>query len=120
MSTLAAFLWLFVATLTQSPAHLVFRDDFKGRLGEGWSWIREDPRAWRVTADGLEIRDPPGNTWGAANDAKNVLVRAIPDPASGAVEVSVTVSNRPGNQYEQIDLVWYYDDGHMVKIGQEQ
>jgi hypothetical protein len=82
--------------------------------------VREDPKAWRVTGQGLEIRIQPGNMWGPANNAKNVLVRAVPDPAKEPVEVAVTVSNRPTEQYEQVDLVWYYDDSHMVKIGQEQ
>ncbi len=108
--------------LGQSPrrGEIVFQDDFKAKLGEGWQWIREDPAAWRIGKDGLEIRVQPGNMWGGANDAKNVLVRAIPEPATGTIEVSVTVTNRPSGQYEQIDLVWYYDDRHMVKIGQEQ
>jgi regulation of enolase protein 1 (concanavalin A-like superfamily) len=107
---------------TQAPARdaIVFQDDFDAKLGDGWSWVREDPAAWRVRKEGLEIRVQPGNMWGAANDAKNVLVRTIPEPGTGTVELSVTVTNRPTGQYEQIDLVWYYDDRHMVKIGQEQ
>lgn len=120
MRTLAALVWVVWSGLVQPPPELIFHDDFKGKLGGGWSWIREDPAAWRVTSDGLEVRVQPGNMWGPANDAKNVLVRAIPEPSRGAIEVSVTVSNRPAHQYEQIDLVWYYDDRHMVKIGQEQ
>jgi regulation of enolase protein 1 (concanavalin A-like superfamily) len=32
---------------------------------------------------------------------------------------SWTFSNKPTEQYEQADLVWYYDDGNMVKCGQE-
>lgn len=99
---------------------ILFRDDFAGRLAGGWSWVREEPGAWRVTDAGLEIRILPGNMWGKANNAKNVLVRAVPDPATQPVEVAVTVSNKPACQYEQVDLVWYYDDAHMVKIGQEQ
>jgi len=55
--------------------------------------------------------------WGPANDARNVLVRKL-EGASSA-QVSMTVSNKPTGQYEQVDLVWYYDDSHMVKIGQE-
>src|SRR5207302_4614272 len=98
---------------------LVFQDDFKGKLQEGWLWLREDSKAWRVTEQGLEVRLQPGNLWGPANDAKNVLVRAAPDAAKGEVEISVTVSNRPSGQYEQVDLVWYYDDSNMVKLGQE-
>jgi regulation of enolase protein 1 (concanavalin A-like superfamily) len=96
-----------------------FRDSFKGKLASGWSWIREDPKGWRVTDAGLQVRLQPGNMWGPANDAKNVLVRRAPDPAQGEIEISVTFANSPTEQWEQCDLVWYYDDGHMVKCGQE-
>lgn len=98
---------------------VLFEDDFNGRLGAGWSWVREHREAWRVSARGLEVRVEPGNMWGRANDARNVLIRPAPDLAAGAVAISVTVENRPTAQYEQVDLVWYYDDSHMVKIGQE-
>ncbi len=96
-----------------------FRDTFQGKIGPGWSWIREDPAAWRVSDKGLEVRVQPGNMWGAANDAKNLLVRPAPDPAQGEVDVSMTVTNTPLEQYEQSDLVWYYNDSNMVKCGQE-
>ena len=98
---------------------LLFQDNFNGRLGEGWSWVRKHPQAWRVSDRGLEVRIEPGNMWGAANDAKNVLVRPAPDILPGGIEFTVTIENRPTSQYEQVDLVWYYDDSHMVKLGQE-
>ena len=111
---------LILFTVAASHADdILFRGDFKGRLGEGWSWRREDPKAWRVTERGLEVRLQPGNLWGPPNNAKNVLVRDAPDPVKGEVEVSVSVTNQPTEQYEQVDLVWYYDDSHMVKLGQE-
>jgi regulation of enolase protein 1 (concanavalin A-like superfamily) len=81
--------------------------------------VLDPPKGWRVTENGLEVRVQPGNMWGGGNDARNVLVRPAPDPSSLEVRVSVTVSNRPTEQYEQVDLVWYYDDSHMVKLGQE-
>ena len=109
---------LFGVTICHAD-ELLFQDDFKGKLATGWSWLREDPNAWRVTERGLEVRVQPGNMWGPPNDAKNVLVRAAPDPGANVVEVSVTVTNHPTEQYEQVDLVWYYDDSHMVKLGQE-
>ena len=96
-----------------------FHDPFRGRLAEGWNWVREDPEGWRITDSGLEIRVQPGNMWGGANDARNILIREAPQPEGGSVTVSVHLSNRPTAQYEQVDLVWYYDDSHMVKIGQE-
>jgi regulation of enolase protein 1 (concanavalin A-like superfamily) len=93
--------------------------DANNRLAEGWSWKRENPGGWRIRDGALEIRVEPGNMWGPQNDARNVLVRRVPEPATQQVTVSITVSNRPTEQYEQVDLVWYYDDSHMVKIGQE-
>jgi len=98
----------------------IFRDDFNGMLAEGWSWVRENPAAWRVTEDGLEIRVEPGNLWGKANNARNVLVRSLPEGDDGALSIALTVTNAPTNQYEQVNLVWYYDDRHMVKIGLER
>ena len=97
----------------------LFRDPFKSKLGDGWWWLREHRNAWRVTERGLEVRIEPGNMWGPANDAKNVLLRTAPDSATSEIEISVNVENRPTGQYEQVDLVWYYSDGHMVKLGQE-
>jgi regulation of enolase protein 1 (concanavalin A-like superfamily) len=102
--------------LGQEP---VFKDDFKGGLAGGWRWLREHREAWRTTERGLEVRIEPGNMWGGGNNARNVLVRAAPDPAAGEVEVALTVENRPTEQYEQVDLVWYYTDSYMVKLGQE-
>lgn len=99
---------------------LIFQDDFHGKLGPGWSWVREHREAWRATDDGLQIRIEPGNMWGPQNDGKNVLVRPAPaQDANSSIEVSVTFQNQPTNQYEQVDLVWYFSDSNMVKLGEE-
>jgi regulation of enolase protein 1 (concanavalin A-like superfamily) len=114
--------FLLLALLTVATCHadeILFQDDFKDKLGEGWSWTREHREGWRVTRRGLEVRVEPGNMWGAANDARNVLVRAAPGTAKDEIEISVSIENKPAEQYEQTDLVWYYDDSHMVKLGQE-
>ena len=97
----------------------MFQDDFKLKLGEGWSWVREHREAWRSSERGLEVRIEPGNMWGSANDAKNVLLRPAPNAATNEIQITATVENRPTAQYEQVDLVWYYDDSHMVKLGLE-
>ncbi len=120
----AKLLWamwalVLLAAMSGHAGEVLFQDDFKGRLGEGWAWRREDPKGWRITAHGLEVRTLPGNMWGPGNNAKNVLVRSLPDPALGDLEISANITNQPTAQYEQVDLVWYYDDSHMVKLGQE-
>lgn len=56
--------------------------------------------------------------WGPENSGKNVLARMLPS-TPGKLEVTVSVENRPTEQYEQVDLVWYVNDSYMVKIGQE-
>ena len=96
-----------------------FAENFHARLAPEWHWEREHPEAWRLTSKGLEIRIEPGNMWGSQNDARNVLIHPAPNPAEGRIEISVLVENTPTNQYEQVDLTWFYDDSNMVKIGEE-
>jgi regulation of enolase protein 1 (concanavalin A-like superfamily) len=96
-----------------------FSDPFQQEIKDGWSWIREHSGAWRMTPRALEIKVEPGNMWGGANDAKNILMRDLPDAAGDKWTVSATFHNQPTEQYEQVDLVWYYNDSYQVKIGQE-
>ena len=128
MDTMIGFmlrLFLLLIALSACPFGLcaaeqvLFEDRFRGKLADGWTWIRENPKGWRVRDEELEVRVEPGNMWGPPNNAKNVLVRPLPDPLPASIEISVTISNAPTEQYEQVDLVWYYDDSHMVKLGQE-
>src|SRR5512137_1887607 len=78
---------------------VLFQDDFRNGLRQGWSWVREHRGAWRVTESGLEVRVEPGNMWGPKNDARNVLVRPAPDVTGSEIEVSVSVENKPTCQY---------------------
>jgi regulation of enolase protein 1 (concanavalin A-like superfamily) len=111
--------FLFLAASVDAET-VSFRDAFAGKLDKGWTWRRENPAAWRIAEGALEIRIEPGNMWGPQNDARNVLIRKLPPlSANTAIRVSMTVSNKPTEQYEQVDLVWYYEDSHMVKIGHE-
>ncbi len=111
---------LWIAASQNAIAETVlFEDHFDGSMQAGWTWLRQDRDAWRLNNQGLEIRVQPGNMWGAANDARNVLLCPVPDAGQGMIEVAVVVTNAPTEQYEQIDLVWYYTDSFMVKIGLE-
>ena len=86
----------------------------------GWTWKRENPEGWRLRDGGLEIKIEPGNMWGKKNDAKNVLLIPIAeDLQTLGADVQVTLANSPTRRWEQVDLVWYYRDSHMVKIGLE-
>ena len=53
-----------IALLAITPAladEVLFQDDFKAKLGEGWAWLREHREAWRVAERGLEVRLEPSN-----------------------------------------------------------
>ena len=106
--------------LDLGQARPVLADEFRDQLVDGWSWVREDPKGWRVKDGELQIRIQPGNMWGGANNARNVLVRDAPDPALGPLVVQVLVTHEPTEQWEQAGIMWYGDDGHMVKIIREQ
>lgn len=97
------------------------KNPFAGKsLPDVWTWKRSNPKAWRLRDGGLEIKIEPGNMWGRMNDAKNVLLIPIAnDLRELGTDVQVTLANSPTRRWEQVDLVWYYRDSHMVKIGLE-
>jgi len=54
---------LLAGSLFAAEPSVVFEDTFKGKLGEGWTWLRENPKAWRIADDALELRIEPGDAW---------------------------------------------------------
>ena len=101
--------------LSQEPG--IFEDDFEGKPGEGWSWLREDPKTWRIKDGGLEICVQPG----VAHNVKNALVRKAPDRSKGkwCFEVTVTNNTVPTQQYEQAGITWYNNGKPVFKFVKE-
>jgi regulation of enolase protein 1 (concanavalin A-like superfamily) len=102
--------------LVRAEAEELLRDS---KLPANARWLRENPKTWQVTNGMLRLRIEPGNMWGPANDGKNVLLVPLPDDPAERVTISAIVSNTPTAQWEQIDLVWFYTEGNMVKLGHE-
>jgi regulation of enolase protein 1 (concanavalin A-like superfamily) len=96
----------------------IFEDSFSGKLADGWTWVREDPKGWRVDEKGLHIRNQHGSLWGGGNDARNVLLRPLPPlpDDGGALAVDVTVRHKPQINAEQAGLVYHVDDENYVKL----
>jgi len=114
----AALLALVLATrLPAADAVIVFEDRFEGRLAQGWTWLREDPKTWRLKDGALEIRVEPGR----APDVKNALLYPAPDRMKRpyAIEVTVTFTTPPTNQYEQGGITWYHDGKPAFKLVHE-
>jgi len=114
--TLAALLLPIVSLFAAEP-RVLFEDRFDGKLADGWTWLRENPKAWRFRDGALEIRVEPG----AANNVKNALVRKAPDRGKGkyAFEVTVTALADPIQQYEQAGLTLYIDGKPHYKVVKE-
>jgi regulation of enolase protein 1 (concanavalin A-like superfamily) len=128
MKTRSLFLFAALA-FTTLPCPAIAADEggdalvnekFTAAPATPWKWVRENRKAWKTGPKGLEVLIEPGNMWGPANDAKNLLIRPAPEAGGAELEITATVTNQPTNQYEQIDLTWYFDDSHMVKIGLEK
>ena len=100
-------------------AEVVFEDAFTQRLGDGWTWLREDPAHWRIRGDALEIMVRPGK----AATVKNALVRPAPDRTEAgavyAIDVMVKNLSRPKRQYEQAGITWYTGGKPVFKLVKE-
>ncbi|MDZ7618969.1 MAG: hypothetical protein U1E05_18335 [Patescibacteria group bacterium] len=97
---------------------VLFEDRFDGKLAAGWTWLRENPDAWRVRDGALEIRIEPG----LAHNVKNALLRPAPDRRAGKYAFEVTVTNTvpPTQQYEQAGITWYTGGEPVFKIVKER
>lgn len=98
---------------------VLFEDKFATNLGEGWSWVREDPKAWRVEKGELLIRSLPGALYREMNNCKNVLLRTPPEVKKSKLIVEVTLRNLPKEQFEHAGIVWYRDDDDYVVLSKE-
>ncbi len=107
---------IVLTPIVQSKA-VLFEENFDGKLDAGWSWLRENPSAWRIREGALEIRNEPG----AAHNVKNALVRSAPDRSGGKFAIDVTVTNdtKPTRQYEQAGITWYNDGKPVFKLVKE-
>lgn len=94
-------------------------ENFRDALDEDWTWVRENPDAWRLTESGLENLVEPGTMWSKTSDAKNVLLRSLPAGWESGIDITCELWHSPKKRWETANLVWYFDDGNMVKLGLE-
>ena len=97
---------------------VLFQDSFEKKLGDGWTWLRENKDTWRIKDGALEIQVEPG----VAHNVKNALLRKSPDRSKKkfAVEVTVTFTSDPTRQYEQAGITWYHDKKPVFKLVHER
>ena len=96
---------------------VLFADPFKGKLAEGWHWIRPTDSDWSASDDGLRIKSLPGTLWLTSNNAKNLLLRQL--TATNGYSLSVAVTSEPSRNGEQAGLLLYVDDDNYIKVVRE-
>ena len=99
--------------MNSSNKQVIFEDNFNGKLGEGWLWLRENPDHWHIRDGGLEILIEPG----VADTVRNALLRPAPNRNDGnyAIEVTITNHTHPSQQYEQAGITWYINGKPIFK-----
>ncbi len=110
----------FAAPPADDKEPVLFEEAFNGRLGDGWSWVREDPKAWKIDQGALVIHTSTGSLWQKENDNHNILLRTPPDAKDGGLAVEVLVENEPTNGFEHAGLIWYCDDDNYVLLSKEK
>jgi regulation of enolase protein 1 (concanavalin A-like superfamily) len=114
---LLATQWMLPCLASAAEPHVLFEDTFDEKLGDGWTWLRENTDFWRIKDGALEIRVEPGK----ANTVKNVLLRKAPDRSTTnfTVEVTITFTTDPTQQYEQGGITWYQQKKPVFKLVHE-
>jgi regulation of enolase protein 1 (concanavalin A-like superfamily) len=96
----------------------IFEDHFNNKLSDGWAWIHEEPKAWKIGHNALHLRTLPGSLWGEINNAHNFLLRPAINLTEG-LTIQVNVTNYPQLMGEQAGLIWYHDDDNYIKLVKE-
>ena len=102
------------ASLTSTPDRKFFRDDFNEELDSEWSWVREDPENWSLTAlpGALQINVAGG--YVAEETNPNLLLRSAPE---GDFQIQTQLTFRPTRNYQFAGLIIYEDSSNFLQAG---
>lgn len=120
--TVAVFVVLFLATRTTSAnpsaplATVTWIDNFEGTsLDSRWSWIRQDPTHWSLTANPgfLRITTQTGSLRATANNQNNLLMALAP---TGNFTVTTKVTIPVSQNKQNAGIFVYADDDNFVAL----
>ena len=93
-----------------------WRDDFdSSTLDPAWSWVREDPSHWSLTANPghMRILTQAGGVFGPGNNQHNLLLAAAP---AGDFQIATQVTIAPSENFQHATLLVYQDDDNYVQV----
>ncbi|HUV72454.1 MAG TPA: DUF1349 domain-containing protein [Clostridia bacterium] len=86
-------------------------DDFNETKDAAWSWVREDPNYWSLSARPGYMRIITQNDQELySSTAENILTR----PADGAYELTTKVDYSPTGNYQRAALLNYQNDTNYI------
>lgn len=99
------------STSTETPG---FRDDFDGELLEGWTWVREDPSGWSLSAATgyLQIDVGPGHIHDET--ISNLLMRPAP---TGDFQIETSLTFTPQADFQFAGLVIFESSTDLMQAG---
>ena len=91
-----------------------FHDDFTGVLKPQWSWIREDPQNWSLTAIPGSLQINVGGGYVVANTNFNLLLRPAP---TGDFQIETQISFSPDDNFQFAGLIIYESNANFIQAG---
>ncbi len=78
MRPLTPLILLVLAPVASAQEKTLFAEPFAEKLADGWTWLREDPKGWRLEKGTLIVRTAQGGLWMKDNGGSNILLRTPP------------------------------------------
>ncbi len=98
-----------------TPETVIFEDKFESRLREGWSWVDQNPVAWRIEAGKLLVQVEPES----AKKDQSILTRNFPRTETPALIVEVCVESEPTENFENAGISIFYDERNDCALSRE-
>jgi len=102
-----------------SPQVVVFQDSFSGAISSAWQIQKGDTSLYSVGANGITLRCSAGDMWILTlhnDEYKNLFLITNPAPGDFICTVKCQWQSPPTNEFGQVALVAYDDDGDYVRV----
>ncbi len=104
------------ANLSDISYNNTWTDTFdSATLNNRWSWVREDPSYWSLTARPgfMRLTTQPESLWEGWNAQENLLLTTV---QPGDFRITTRVNFTPTQSYHQAGLLVYQDDDNYLKL----